>query len=74
MYEKTDKTGLYRDVKSGAIVNKDSIALEAYRRKKQQAKEFQDLQKRQDKIEADLNEIKDLLKSALTSVPKDDHR
>jgi len=72
MYEKTDKTGLYRDMSTGAIVNQDVTALEAYRRKKQQAREVQTIQERQDRIETELHEIKDLLRNALTCVGKND--
>lgn len=70
MYEKTDKSGLYRDISTGAIVNKDAAALEAYRKRKQQSREVQSIQERQDRIETELHEIKDLLRNALTCVSK----
>jgi hypothetical protein len=34
MLEKTDKDGIYKDVKTGAIVNKDINKLNAYKRQK----------------------------------------
>jgi len=72
MYEKTDKSGLYRDMSTGAIVNQDARALEAYRKKKQQSQEVKSIQERQDRIETELHEIKDLLRNALTCVGKND--
>lgn len=73
MYEKTDRSGLYRDVGTGAIVNRDARALDAYKLRKQKSQEVQSLQERQDRIESELYEIKNLLKSALMSVTKDDY-
>lgn len=64
-YERTDRLGLYRDCSNGAIVNRDITALEAYKKRKEKAKEFEDLKQKQDHIENELLEIKSLLRQAL---------
>lgn len=67
-YEKTDRLGLYRDRSNGAIVNRDIKSLEAYKKRKEKAKEFEDLKRKQDHIENELLEIKGLLRQALEKV------
>lgn len=54
IYEKTDKPGLYRDLESGAIINRDLVSLEAYKKKKRQAEMISSLQD-------DIKEIKQIL-------------
>lgn len=66
IYEKTDKPGLYRDLNSGAIVNRDLTSLEAYKRKKRQTEMISSLQD-------DIKEIKQIL-SDLTSKNNNDKR
>lgn len=57
-YEKTDKSGLYRDTHSGAIVNRDINALNAYKKKKAN---YVNMKNKQNKIEKELDEIKGVL-------------
>lgn len=59
MYEKTDKSGLYRDLSSGAIVNRDLTSLEAYKKKKHQAEIITSLQD-------DIKEIKQILSQLIS--------
>ena len=65
MYEKTDKPGYFRDLNSGAIVNCDSKALELYKMKK--LKKLQ-MEERQNKIESEVAEIKQMLQSVITKL------
>lgn len=63
IYEKTEKSGLYRDMNSGAIVNKDITALEAYNKKKKQAEMIHSLQD-------DIKEIKQILSQIINDNKK----
>lgn len=59
IYEKTDKPGLYRDMTSGAIINRDLTALEAYKKKKRQSEIINSLQD-------DIKEIKQILSQIIS--------
>lgn len=61
MYEKTDKNGLYRDVNTGAVVNRDTEALKAYKLRKEQSRLVRENDKRISQIEQDISDIKNLL-------------
>lgn len=65
IYEKTDKPGYFRDLNSGAIINRDNKALELYKMKKQ--KQI-DLQARQERIESEVAEIKEMLSSVISKL------
>ena len=57
-----DHKNLYRDEKSGAIINNDSTGFAHYKKMKR----FKDNQKEEiDKIKEDISEIKELLKQFL---------
>lgn len=60
-YYKTDFEGLVKDVDSGAVLNVDNTKLESY--KKQKAAMMMNVQNTQriDRVEKDLNEIKQML-------------
>jgi hypothetical protein len=72
IYEKTDKAGLYRDMETGAIVNCDTTALEAYKKKKARFQEMSGIKARQEKIESDIGELKEML-THLTTVITNKH-
>ena len=57
-YIKTDVEGLVKDKLSGAILNVDNEKLIAYKKQKQAAQ-------RLDKVENDINEIKNMLQQLL---------
>ncbi len=59
--EKTEVPGLFRANGTGALINKDSKALEAYRKRKQSAKMVPALEKRVQELEAELSDIKSRL-------------
>lgn len=61
-YEKTDKSGYYRDTSSGAVLNRDTKALELYRLKKTKQLEMKN---RQEKLELEVNEIKTMLQDII---------
>lgn len=64
-YEKTDHTGYFRDMNSGAIVSRDRDSLYAYKLKKQKARELNDLKERQESLEQDVSDIKSMLTKIL---------
>jgi hypothetical protein len=67
-YEQTEKSGLYRDKKTGAILNRDNRALEAYKKRKENAnlvrehhEKIKNMEKSLSSLETSLSEIKELL-------------
>ena len=64
-YLQTDIEGLVKDAESGAVLNVDYAALDAYKKKKNFYKSHQNEQKRIDKIENDVTEIKQMLQQLL---------
>lgn len=61
MYIKTDVEGLVKDPNSGAILNVDNSRLEAYKKQKQFMETNMRNIERINKVEKDLNEIKEML-------------
>lgn len=61
--EKTDFEGLLKDVDSGAVLNADNIALEAYKKRKRANEEFVQFKDKIKKIDDDILEIKNVLKA-----------
>lgn len=53
---------LVKDTRSGALLNTDGNALQAYKKRKQT---LQQTENRLDKLESDVGEIKDLLKELI---------
>lgn len=62
-YIKTDVEGLVKDPISGAVLNVDNNKLDQYRKQKQAFEDRNRDKERINKIENDLNEIKQLLQS-----------
>jgi hypothetical protein len=60
-YYKTDFEGLVKDPNSGAILNVDNAKLEAYKKQKQALETNMKNAERINKVENDLNEIKEML-------------
>lgn len=63
MYVKTDVDGLVKDTESGAILNVDNARLTAYKKQKAFMADRTKDTERINKIENDLNEIKQLLQT-----------
>lgn len=63
-----DHPSLIKDCETNSVMSTNQAELVAYKRKKRYANEIQFLQERQDRIESELHEIKDLLKNALSCV------
>lgn len=63
MYVKTDVEGLVKDTESGAILNVDNAKLAAYKKQKAFMADRTKDSERINKIENDLNEIKQLLQT-----------
>jgi hypothetical protein len=64
-YIKTDVEGLVKDPISGAVLNVDNNALENYRKQKQNVLKADLAIERLDKVENDLNDIKQMLQQLL---------
>lgn len=65
MYIKTDVEGLVKDSKTGAILNVDNARLDAYRKQKSFMENNMRNSDRINKVEKDLNEIKEMLSQLL---------
>lgn len=64
----TDKEGLFRDISNKAILSKDVAALSAYKLQRQKAKEFEDMKlqmSKLDKLETEIDDIKNKLNELL---------
>lgn len=59
---KTDVPGLYKSTESGAVLNKDNAALNAYRTRKAKEKKLDSFEKDIISLKNDISEIKELLK------------
>lgn len=64
-YVKTDVEGLVRDMQSGAILNVDNGALSAYKKQKKAFEAAHNTAGRLDKLEGDMDEIKQMLQLLL---------
>ena len=66
-YIKTDREGLVKDAESGAVLNIDTDALLAYKKKKLAFDEVRKTNERMDVIENDISDIKGMLQELLKS-------
>ena len=66
-YIKTDREGLVKDAESGAVLNIDTDALLAYKKKKLAFDEVRKTNARMDVIENDISDIKGMLQELLKS-------
>ena len=64
-YNKTNVEGLVEDPVSGAILNINNAALDAYKRQKRVLEESKNSTKRIEKLENDINDIKQMLQQLL---------
>ena len=64
-YFNTDVEGLVKDPNSGAVLNIDNSRLEAYKRQKAAMKLNLENNERINKVEKDLNDIKEMLSQLL---------
>ena len=64
-YIKTNVEGMVKDLTSGAILNVDNGGLDAYRRQKAVLESAKSTNKRIDKLENDVGEIKQMLQQLL---------
>jgi hypothetical protein len=64
-YYKTDVEGLVKDPQSGAVLNVDNAKLEAYKKQKATLRMNAENSERINKVERDLNEIKEMLSQLL---------
>ena len=61
MQVKTEVEGIYRDLSTGALINKDQSALEAYKKIKKKNSEIEEMKAKVNSLESDISEIKTLL-------------
>jgi hypothetical protein len=64
-YYKTDFEGLMKDPNSGAVLNVDNTKLDAYKKRKQFVESNIKNAERINKVENDIQEIKDMLSQLL---------
>lgn len=65
MEHKTDVPGLYKNLTTGALINKDNKGLEAYRKRKLKESKFQMLENDITELKNDMQEIKSLLRGLI---------
>lgn len=63
MEQKTEKEGIYRDMSTGALLNKNNAALLAYKKRKEKEQEHEKFKQKFNEIDGELSEIKSLLKT-----------
>lgn len=63
MEQKTEKEGLYRDLSTGALLNKNNAGLLAYKIRREKEKEFESFKEKIKRIDDDISEIKNVLKA-----------
>ena len=59
--QKTEIPGIYK-TRDGILINKDTDALKAYKKKKEQVRKMKNLEEDIDSLKNDMAEIKELLK------------
>lgn len=64
-YYKTDFEGLVKDPESGAVLNIDNMKLDAYKKRKQAMEASTKNAERINKVENDIQEIKEMLSQLL---------
>lgn len=62
MEHKTDVPGIFKNPATGALINKDNKALQAYKLRKQKEVRFDMLEKDITVLKSDMQEIKELLR------------
>lgn len=65
MQIKTEIEGIYRDVSTGALLNKDSSSLEAYKKIKRKHLEMEEIKQKVNTLTSEISEIKSLLLKVL---------
>lgn len=58
---KTEIEGIFRDVSTGALLNKDNTSLEAYKKLKRKNQEIEEMKHKIDSLESVVYDIKTLL-------------
>jgi hypothetical protein len=58
---KTEVEGIFRDTTNGALLNKDNMSLQAYKKIKQKNHEQEEMKQKVNKIESDISDIKSVL-------------
>lgn len=66
--EKTEREDLYRDKESNALLNTNNRALQAYKMKKKQMKEQNNLSSRVDEIEDKIDHIYLMMKHLISKI------
>lgn len=62
MYLKTEDESYVKDSSSGAVLNNNAVAFQAFRRQREERKASSQLHREVDQLKADVQEIKQLLK------------
>lgn len=62
MEYKTDVPGIFKNPATGALINKDNKALDAYRKRKQKEQKLDMVEQDIASLKSDMQEIKELLR------------
>lgn len=62
---KTEVEGIYRDVSTGALLNKDNDALSAYKKMKQKNNELEQMKSKVNSLDEEIKDVKNLLNQIL---------
>ena len=66
MESKTDINGIYKDMDTGGLINKDNKALQGYKERKRQQFRMNKMEREIKEIKSDVHSIKELLEKLIT--------
>ena len=67
-----DHPSLMKDTETNAVISTDEAQLRAFKRKKNQIREIEQMKSRQESIETEVSEIKGMLKTILGKLDNDE--
>jgi len=62
---------LMKDTETNAVISTDEAQLRAYKKKKNQIREMEQMKSKQDSLETEVSEMKDMLKTILGKLDND---
>jgi len=66
-----DHPSLMKDTETNAVISTDEAQLRAYKKKKNQIREMEQMKSKQDSLETEVSEMKDMLKTILGKLDND---
>ena len=70
MESKTEINGIYKDLHSGGLINKDNAALQGYKERKRTQLRMNRIESEVQQIKVEVSNIKSLIEKLITTVEK----